>query len=118
MQREHFREKRYRKVPNLVNVHSWMPLAFDPFSISDERAIDVNAGFTLMSQNLLSSVEAYASYGWNHREGSLLNLGVRYFGLGLRFDLDASYGGNQIFYSLVSYDPETEPPLPVASRTR
>ena len=111
VQREHFREKRYRKVPNLVNVHSWMPLAFDPFSISDERAIDVNAGFTLMSQNLLSSVEAYASYGWNHREGSLLNLGVRYFGLGLRFDLDASYGGNQIFYSLVSYDPETGNPL-------
>ena len=110
-QREHFRAKRYRKVPNLVNVHSWMPLAFDPFSISDERAIDVNAGFTLMSQNLLSSAEAYVSYGWNHREGSLLNLGVRYFGLGLRFDLDASYGGNQIFYSLVSYDPETGNPV-------
>ena len=111
VQQEHFRAKRYRKVPNLVNVHSWMPLAFDPFSITDERAIDVNAGFTLMSQNLLSSVEAYASYGWNHREGSLLNLGVRYFGLGLRFDLDASYGGNQIFYSLVSYDPQSGNPV-------
>ncbi|MCI7141330.1 hypothetical protein [Alistipes sp.] len=110
-QREQFREKRYRKVPNLVNVHSWMPLAFNPFSAVNEHVIDVNAGFTIMSQNLLSSVEAYASYGWNRSEGSVLNLGVRYFGLGLRFDLDASYGGNQIFYSLVSYDPETGNPL-------
>ena len=27
--------------------------------------IDLNVGLTLISQNLLSSAEAYASYGWN-----------------------------------------------------
>ncbi|MFR7602428.1 MAG: hypothetical protein ACLUYV_00535 [Alistipes shahii] len=31
-------------------------------------------------------------------EGAIFNLGVRYFGLGVRLDLDASYGGNQLFY--------------------
>ena len=102
-----FRAKRYRKVPNLVNVHSWMPLAFNPFAAVDEHVIDLNLGFTLLSQNLLSNTEAYASYGWNRSEGSLVNLGVRYFGLGVRFDLDASYGGNQLFYSLGQYNQQT-----------
>lgn len=108
---EKFHSKRYRKTPNLINVHSWMPVAFNPFSAVDEHAIDLNVGVTLISQNLLSNAEAYASYGWNRQEGSLVNLGVRYFGLGVRFDLDASYGGNQLFYSLASYDRETLKPI-------
>ena len=104
-----FRAKRYRKVPNLVNAHSWMPVAFNPFAAVDEHVIDLNVGLTLISQNLLSSAEAYASYGWNRHEGSLVNLGVRYFGLGVRFDLDASYGGNQLFYSLAGRDGQGNP---------
>lgn len=106
-----FRARRYRKVPNLVNVHSWMPVAFNPFDAVDEHNINLNLGVTLLSQNLLSNTEAYASYGWNRNEGSLFNLGVRYFGLGVHLDLDASYGGNQLFYSLVSYDPQTGDPI-------
>lgn len=102
-----FRTKRYRKGPNLLGAHSWMPLAFDPFAAVDEHSIDLNLGVTLLSQNLLSNTEAYASYGWNRTEGSLVKLGVRYFGLGVRFDLDAAYGGNQVFYSLAQYDPES-----------
>lgn len=107
LQSSDFRAKRYAKVPNLVNVHSWMPLAFNPFSLVEEQSIDLNAGVTLISQNLLSNTEAYASYGWNRSEGSLFNLGVRYYGLGIRFDLDASYGGNQLFYSLGQYNAQT-----------
>ncbi len=103
--------RRYRKTPHLINVHSWMPLAFNPFSLTEEQMINFNMGFTLISQNLLSNTEAYASYGWNRHEGSLVNLGVRYYGLGVRFDLDASYGGSQLFYSLASYDPQTGEPV-------
>ncbi len=99
--------KHYRKAPNLLNIHSWMPLGFDPFAAVDEHIVDVNLGFTFISQNLLSNTEAFASYGWNKGEGSLFNLGVRYFGLGVHFDLDASYGGNQVFYSLGQYNEET-----------
>ena len=94
-----FRTKRYRKAPNLVNVHSWMPVAFDPFSAVEEHVIDANIGVTLRSQNLLSNTEAFASYGWNRREGSVFRLGARYSGLGVRFALDAAYGGNQVLYS-------------------
>ena len=78
---------------------------------TSEHNINLNLGVTLLSQNLLSNTEAYASYGWNRNEGSLFNLGVRYFGLGVHLDLDASYGGNQLFYSLVSYDPQTGDPI-------
>ncbi len=110
-QERRFRAKRYRKVPNLVDIHSWMPVAFDPFSAVDEHRIDLNIGATFISQNLLSNTEAFASYGWNRREGSLVNVGVRYFGLGVHLDFDASYGGNQLFYALSSYDPETGRPV-------
>ena len=102
-----FRTRRYFKAPNLVNVHSWMPVAFDPFAAVDEHVIDVNVGVTLMSQNLLSNTEAFASYGWNRREGSVFRLGARYTGLGVQFALDAAYGGNQVFYSLGQFNPET-----------
>ena len=95
------------KAPNLVNVHSWMPVAFDPFSAVEEHVIDANIGVTLMSQNLLSNTEAFASYGWNRREGSVFRLGARLFGPGVRFALDAAYGGNQFFYSLGQFNPET-----------
>ena len=106
-QERSFRSKRYRKVPNLVNVHSWMPVAFNPFEAVDEHVIDLNVGFTLLSQNLLSNTEAFASYGWNRHEGSLYKLGVRYFGLGVHLDFDATYGGNQVFYSLAQYNQQT-----------
>ena len=106
-QSEEFRTRRYRKAPNLVNVHSWMPVAFDPFTVVDEHIIDINVGATFISQNLLSNTEAFASYGWNRREGSIWRLGARYFGLGVHFGLDATYGGNQVFYSLGQYNAET-----------
>lgn len=104
-----FRSKRYRKVPNLVNIHSWMPLAFNPFEAVDEHNISLNLGVTLLSQNLLSNTEAFASYGWNHTEGSLFRLGVRYFGLGVHFDFDAAYGGNQVVYRVSSDQARPDP---------
>ncbi|MDE6624675.1 MAG: DUF2268 domain-containing protein [Alistipes sp.] len=107
LQGDRFRTKRYRKGTHLIDIHSWMPAAFDPFAAVEEHRIEVNIGATLISQNLLSNTEGYVSYGYNRSEGSIVKLGVRYFGLGVHLDLDASYGGNQLFYSLASRDPET-----------
>lgn len=107
LQGDRFRTRRYRKGTHLIDIHSWMPAAFDPFAAVEEHRIEVNAGATLITQNLLSNTEGYASYGYNRSEGSIVKLGIRYFGLGVHLDLDASYGGNQLFYSLASRDPET-----------
>lgn len=102
--------RRFRKVPHLLNVHSWMPAAFDPFEAVDEHHVSLNWGATLLSQNLLSSAEAFFSYGYNRTEGSLLRLGFRYSGLGVRFDVDGSWGGNQLIYTLSQRNPETGKP--------
>lgn len=97
--------KRYRHGLHLFNVHSWMPVSLDIFNAIDEHQIDTNVGVTLLSQNQLSNTEAYATYGWNRNEGSLFKMGIRYFGLGVHLNFDASYGGDQIIYSPWIYDP-------------
>ena len=60
-----------------------------------------------MSQNLLSNTEAFAFYGWNRDEGSLVKAGLRYDGWGVRLGFSASYGGNRIVYGLGAHAPET-----------
>ncbi len=64
-------------------------------------------GATLVSQNLLSNAEGFASWGWNRSEGSVYRLGFRYFGLGVHLNVDATYGGHQNIYSLAQRNPVT-----------
>ena len=104
------RARRYPKALTLIKIHSWTPVAFNPFEAVDEHNVSLNLGVTLLSQNLLSNTEAFASYGWNDAEGSLFRIGVRYFGLGVRLDLEGAYGGNQNIYSLAQIDPQTGKP--------
>ncbi len=101
--KEH-KSKKYNKATHLVNVHSWLPIALNPFELIDEQRVDVSIGANLMSQHLLSSAEGYVSYGYNSTEGSLINGGVKYDGLGFDLEVDASYGGNQILYSPFEVD--------------
>lgn len=99
--------KKYRKGLHLFNVHSWMPISLNPFNLVEEHNVAINWGVTAMSQNLLSNTEAFASWGWNQKEGSLFKLGLRYFGLGPTFDISADYGGAQQIYSLAQRNPIT-----------
>lgn len=94
------RSRRYSKALHLLKVHSWTPLAFDPFEAVEEHEIDPNLGVTLLSQNLLSSAEGYLAYSWNRTEGSVIEGRIRYTGLGVHIDLAGTYGGNQVIYSL------------------
>ena len=102
------RSKRYRKGLNLFKIHSWMPVSMNPFNLVDEHNVAINWGVTLLSQNLLSSTEAFFSWGYNQTEGSLFQLGFRYFGLGPTIELSGSYGGTQSIYSLAQFNPVTE----------
>lgn len=116
------RPRRYRKGLTLFNLHSWAPVAFDPFEVIDEHDVDLNWGATLLSQNLLSSMEAFLSYGWNRREGSLVDLGLRYNGLGPEIGVEFSYGGDRRVYALAQYDPAQgtyeSQPVPAPERYR
>ena len=107
--------KRYRKGLTLFNFHSWAPLSYDPFALSEEGNISMNAGATVMTQNLLSSMQGFFTYGYNASEGSIWKGSLRYYGLGPTISLNATYGGSQNIYPIYFYNTEShkfELPLP------
>lgn len=104
---ERHKPKRYRKLPKIFNFHSWMPVAIDPYALIEEQSIDMNFGATLLTQNLLSNAEGFVSYGWNRDQGSIVKGLFKYSGLGVRLQLNGSYGGDQLIYSISQRNPIT-----------
>lgn len=99
--------RRYRKAATLFNFHSWAPLSYDPFSLSEEGAINMNLGATVMTQNLLSSAQGFFTYGWNSEQGSVWKGSMRYYGLGPTISIEATYGGHQNIYPVYIYNSQT-----------
>lgn len=99
--------RRYRKGATLFNFHSWAPLSYDPFALSENGSIAMNIGATVMTQNLLSSMQGFFSYGYSTRTGNMLKGSLRYYGLGPTISLNAQYGGRQNIYPIYVYNPET-----------
>ena len=81
---------RYRKGLHLFNFHSWAPFSFDPEKIVDENRFNVQAGATIMSQNLLSSTFAQVRYGYASGE-SFLRAKLQYYGLAPKFEVQAEW---------------------------
>ncbi len=100
------RQRRYRKATTLFNFHSWAPLSYDPFALSEDGAINMNLGATVMTQNLLSSMQGFFSYGYSGNRGSIWKGSLRYYGLGPTISLNATYGGRQNIYPIYVYNPE------------
>ena len=98
--------RRYRKGLTLFNLHSWAPLSYNPFELSEDSSISLNAGATIMTQNLLSSMQGFFSYGYNRHNGSIWKGELRYYGLGPTISINATYGGRQNIYPIYTYDPE------------
>ena len=96
----------YRKALTLFNFHSWAPLSYDPFSLSESSTITINAGATAMTQNLLSSMQGFVSYGYSGKSGHILQGSLRYYGLGPIISLNATYGGRQNIYPIYAYNPD------------
>lgn len=98
--------KRYRKGLTLFKFHSWAPLSYDPFALSEEGNISMNVGATVMTQNLLSSMQGFFTYGYSATEGSIWKGSLRYYGLGPTISLNATYGGSQNIYPIYIYNTE------------
>ena len=98
--------RRYSKGLHLLNFHSWAPLAYDPFALSEDGAINMNLGATVMTQNLLSSLQGFFSYGYSQSAGHFFKTSLRYYGLGPTISLNATYGGRQNIYPIYTYNPE------------
>ena len=93
-----YESKPYRKLPHLFRFHSWMPLYaeldsevnFDP----DELIQSVKPGFTLLSQNSLST--ATTRLGYSYENGySAGHASFTYSGWYPVVDITASYGGGK-----------------------
>ena len=55
--------KRFRRLAHAFNIHSWAPASYDPYALSEESHIAFNLGATIMSQNILSTLEGFATWG-------------------------------------------------------
>lgn len=100
--------RRYRKGLHLFNAHSWAPASFNPFAAMEEHNPELMLGATVLSQNLLSSTEAYATWGWSGKEGHLVKGLIRYSGLGVRLEAKATYGGDRMTYSIAQRNSDGE----------
>ncbi len=83
--------KRYRKGPRQFQFHSWAPFWFDPDRLLDDNKFNVYAGVTAFSQNLLNSTVTTLGYKYTD-QGSLFNAGLNFYGLPVKFQIDAAYG--------------------------
>lgn len=93
-----YKQKHYSKLGHMINIHSWAPAQFSPYTLISEQGVNIGIGATLLTQNLLSSCEGYFSYGCDREQGSILKGQLTYDGLGIRFNLSGAYGGIQNSY--------------------
>lgn len=98
--------KRFRRFAHAFNIHSWAPASYDPYALTEESSIAFNLGATIMSQNILSTMEGFLTWGWNRHEGSVFRGTIRYNGLGVNLWVNGTYGGTQQIYKVAIYDPD------------
>lgn len=99
--------KRFGRLAHAFNVHSWAPASYDPYALMEESHISFNLGATIMTQNLLSTLEGFATWGWNRDEGSVFKGTLRYKGLGVNLWVNGTYGGQQQVYKVAVYNPNS-----------
>jgi hypothetical protein len=88
---ENFESRPYRKISNLFNFHSWVPLYFDIDDPSIEN-VPVSPGVMVFSQNRLST--ATTTLGYEYKAGEhLLHAAFTYSGWYPVFKLSYDYGG-------------------------
>lgn len=111
-QSEQTPSRRYRKGLSYFKVHSWAPVSIDLFDVIDNMTFDPQLGATIISQNLLSSVTSYLSYGWNRSHGSMIRGAIDFRALGPHIELLGQYGGaKQPVYKPSEDDPDPQQPL-------
>jgi hypothetical protein len=86
-----YEEKKFGRLQNMFNIHSWAPIYFD----YNNPAIDdlkLNPGFTLLSQNLLGTAISSLGYEYKDKE-HFIHANFTYRGFFPVISLDYNYGG-------------------------
>ncbi len=98
--------KPYNKLLNSIHPHSWLPLYFDylnPEAALSAEEIPVSPGFTLVSQNLLSTITGMIAYEYNDKL-HYLHTGATLKGRVPIFDFSLDYGGYPDVYRIDETD--------------
>lgn len=96
--------ERYNKWRHLFNIHSWMPFYADIEEIKADP-LAVRPGFTVFSQNHLSTLTASAGYEYSDRLHKL-HSGIRWEGWYPVYDAGIHYGDNPSVLKSKSEDPD------------
>ena len=90
-----FDTQKYRKGLHLFNFHSWLPLYFDylnPELTLDPEQLPVSLGFSLISQNKLSTAVSQLAYEYSDGY-HMFHSGIKFKGRYPVFNLYFDYGG-------------------------
>jgi len=96
----------YNKILHSIHPHSWLPLYFDylnPEAALSAEEIPVSPGFTLVSQNLLSTVTGMIGYEYKDKL-HYLHTGATLKGRIPIFDFRLDYGGYPEVYKIDNND--------------
>ncbi|MFC2090676.1 hypothetical protein ACFLT1_07835, partial [Bacteroidota bacterium] len=102
----------YRKLLHSLNIHSWAPYYFDymnPESALHPDDLPVQLGFSVLSQNLLSTVIGMAGYEYRNST-HYLHSGVRLKGRYPVVDISLQYGGEPLIDKINNTDEITLDP--------
>jgi len=95
--------KRYSKIANLLNFHSWAPASVDV------NSYEITPGVSLMSQNKLGTTETILGYEWNVSEKAGKVYGKYTFkGWYPIFDFEISSGKRASKYQLITQTKNNE----------
>ncbi len=91
-----YKSSPYSKLANIINIHSWAPLAIDI------NSYDIQPGVSIMSQNVLGTGQASVGYKWDtdNKEGRWYANYI-YKGWYPQFEFEASTGKRESQYYLV-----------------
>ena len=77
--------RRYRKLPHIPHLHSWIPLYADYDAIRDLSSDEIletgSLGATLLFQNTLGTASGSLGYSWSEKDGHGAHLKFSYSGL-------------------------------------
>lgn len=89
--------KRYHKISSLFNFHSWLPFYIDYNNLLEEKP-KINPGFSLTSQNILST--AYTSVGYEYaNKEHFFHTSFTYKGILPVISISAEYGGKPLIFN-------------------
>ena len=88
-----YQSEKYIKTAHLLHIHSWAPVSIDPYNYA------VYPGFSVMSQNMLSTTETTLGYRYKmaEKKGEIYAR-YRYFGWFPVLDFQIDYGKSKSSY--------------------